>query len=463
MGSPATILVVDDEPSVLRYMRTLLEVEDYNVETAASGREAVARIEKEPTPDLVLLDLLMPEMDGLGTLAQLRKIRPGVKVIMLSCVSDPRKVVEAGRHGATDYLTIPFQKSQLDSLLKQYLDPQAALTELGLGHEEAEDLGDDLFFIAACPEMRRIRSQVAQVANVDVPILLLGESGTGKEILARLIHKLSPRAHRTFLKVNCAALPAELLESELFGYEAGAFTGAMRPKPGKFEQCDKGTILLDEIGEMPVGMQAKLLHVLQDQQFSRLGSRSVVRVDVRILAATNVNVQQAIAAKKLRQDLYYRLNAVSLLLPPLRERREEIPVMLRHFMARFAARYARTPLPLSPRLLEACLKHPWPGNLRELENFVKRFLILGDESLALAELETREDGGVLPPEDKPQLPVERPGGLKSLVRSLKDEAEMQAISRALQQTNWNRKKAATLLNISYKALLYKIRQYGLEE
>ena len=463
MGSPATILVVDDEPSVLRYMRTLLEVEDYNVETAASGREAVARIEKEPTPDLVLLDLLMPEMDGLGTLAQLRKIRPGVKVIMLSCVSDPRKVVEAGRHGATDYLTKPFQKSQLDSLLKQYLDPQAALTELGLGHEEAEDLGDDLFFIAACPEMRRIRSQVAQVANVDVPILLLGESGTGKEILARLIHKLSPRAHRTFLKVNCAALPAELLESELFGYEAGAFTGAMRPKPGKFEQCDKGTILLDEIGEMPVGMQAKLLHVLQDQQFSRLGSRSVVRVDVRILAATNVNVQQAIAAKKLRQDLYYRLNAVSLLLPPLRERREEIPVMLRHFMARFAARYARTPLPLSPRLLEACLKHPWPGNLRELENFVKRFLILGDESLALAELETREDGGVLPPEDKPQLPVERPGGLKSLVRSLKDEAEMQAISRALQQTNWNRKKAATLLNISYKALLYKIRQYGLEE
>jgi len=461
--SAATILVVDDEPSVLRYMRTLLEVEDYNVETAASGREALARIEKDPVPDLVLLDLLMPEMDGLGTLVQLRRIRPGVKVIMLSCVSDPRKVVEAGRHGATDYLTKPFQKSQLDSLLKQYLDPQSALTDLGLGHEEAEDLGDDLFFIAACPEMRRIRSQVAQVANVDVPILLLGESGTGKEILARLIHKLSPRAHRTFLKVNCAALPAELLESELFGYEAGAFTGAMRPKPGKFEQCDKGTILLDEIGEMPVGMQAKLLHVLQDQQFSRLGSRSVVRVDVRILAATNVDIQQAIAAKKLRQDLYYRLNAVSLLLPPLRERREEIPVMLRHFMARFAARYARTPLPLSPRLVEACLRHPWPGNLRELENFVKRFLIMGDESLALAELEYREDSGTLPAEARPDVATEHPGGLKSLVRSLKDEAEMQAISRALEQTNWNRKKAATLLNISYKALLYKIRQYGLGE
>ena len=463
MGSPATILVVDDEPSVLRYMRTLLEVEDYHVETAASGREALARIEKEPVPDLVLLDLLMPEMDGLGTLVQLRKMRPGVKVIMLSCVSDPRKVVEAGRHGATDYLTKPFQKSQLDSLLKQYLDPQSSLAELGLGHEEAEDLGDGLFFVAACPEMRRIRSQVAQIANVDVPVLLLGESGTGKEILARLIHKLSARARRTFLKVNCAALPAELLESELFGYEAGAFTGAVRPKPGKFEQCDKGTILLDEIGEMPVGMQAKLLHVLQDQQFSRLGSRSVVRVDVRILAATNVDVQQAMATKKLRQDLYYRLNAVSLLLPPVRDRREEIPVMLRHFMARFAARYARTPLPLSPRLLEACIRHPWPGNLRELENFVKRFLILGDESLALAELENRDDSGLPPVETKLEPAPERPGGLKSLVRSLKDEAEIQAISRALEQTNWNRKRAAALLNISYKALLYKIRQYGLGE
>jgi two-component system response regulator AtoC len=463
MGLPATILVVDDEPSVLRYMRTLLEVEDYHVETASSGREALARIEKEPVPDLVLLDLLMPEMDGLGTLVQLRKIRPGVKVIMLSCVSDPRKVVEAGRHGATDYLTKPFQKSQLDLLLKQYLDPQSSLAELGLGHEEAEDLGDGLFFVAACPEMRRIRSQVEQVANVDVPVLLLGESGTGKEVLARLIHKRSPRAHRTFLKVNCAALPAELLESELFGYEAGAFTGAVRPKPGKFEQCDKGTILLDEIGEMPVAMQAKLLHVLQDQQFSRLGSRSVVRVDVRILAATNVDVQQAMAAKKLRQDLYYRLNAVSLQLPPLRERREEIPVMLRHFMARFAARYARTPLPLSPRLLEACIRHPWPGNLRELENFVKRFLILGDELLALAELENRDDSGSPAVETKPEPAAEAPGGLKSLVRSLKDEAEMQAIRRALEHTNWNRKKAAALLNISYKALLYKIRQYGLGE
>jgi transcriptional regulator with PAS, ATPase and Fis domain len=307
--------------------------------------------------------------------------------------------------------------------------------------------------------MRRIRAQVEQVAAVNVPVLLLGESGTGKEILARLIHRLSPRSRRTFLKVNCAALPADLLESELFGYEAGAFTGAIKPKPGKFELCDKGTIFLDEIGEMPVSMQAKLLHVLQDQQFSRLGSRSAVRVDVRILAATNIDIPAALASKKLRQDLYYRLNTLSIQLPPLRERREEIPSMIRHFMARFSARYARTPVPLSPKLLEACLKHPWPGNLRELENFVKRFLILGDEDLAVAELETQEEEGPAAAASPP----EKTGDLKSLVRNLKDEAEIQAIRRELDQTNWNRKKAAANLNISYKALLYKIRQFGLDK
>jgi len=460
MGSNPHILVVDDEPGVLRYMRTLLEVDSFRVETASSGREALARIEREPVPDLVLLDLLMPEMDGLGTLAQLRRVRPNLKVIILSCVSDPRKVVEAGRQGATDYLTKPFQKSQLDALLKQHLDPQPSAIDFSLGHQDVEDLGEDLYFLAASEPMRRVRAQVDQVAGVDVPVLLLGESGTGKEIVARLIHKYSARSRRTFLKVNCAALPADLLESELFGYEAGAFTGATKPKPGKFELCDKGTILLDEIGEMPVGMQAKLLHVLQDQQFSRLGSRSIVRVDVRILAATNIDIPQAIAAKKLRQDLYYRLNTLSIHLPPLRERREEIPALVRHFMARFAARYARTPLPLSPRLLEACARYPWPGNLRELENFVKRFLILGDENLALTEIETREEAVFVPP--RLEAAPERPAGLKSLVRSLKDEAEIQAIRQALEQTSWNRKKAASVLNISYKALLYKIRQYGLD-
>ncbi len=290
---------------------------------------------------------------------------------------------------------------------------------------------------------------------------MLGESGTGKEVLARLIHKLSPRAHRTFLKVNCAAVPADLLESELFGYEPGAFTGATHAKPGKFELCNKGTILLDEIGEMPPLLQAKLLHVLQDQQFSRLGSRSVIKVDVRILAATNINIPEALATKRLREDLYYRLNAFTLTLPPLRDRREEIPVLLKHSMTRMAERYARSPLPLSPNLLQACHNHSWPGNLRELNNFLKRYLILGDESLAVSELLPRNDGTGGTPGESSR--TSDPGGLKSLARSAKDEAEALAITRALEQTNWNRKQAAAILQISYKALLYKIRQYGIAE
>jgi transcriptional regulator with PAS, ATPase and Fis domain len=262
--------------------------------------------------------------------------------------------------------------------------------------------------------------------------------------------------------VNCAAVPADLLESELFGYEPGAFTGATHAKPGKFELCNKGTILLDEIGEMPPVLQAKLLHVLQDQQFSRLGSRTVIKVDVRILAATNIDIPQALANKRLREDLYYRLNAFTLNLPPLRERKEEIPILLKHFMTRMAEQYARPQLPLSPALLEACQRHTWPGNLRELNNFLKRYLILGDENLAAAELQPRDGNGGLGARVEGAR-GEAAGGLKSLARNAKDEAEGEAIRQALEQTNWNRKQAAEILQISYKALLYKIRQFGIAE
>jgi two-component system, NtrC family, response regulator AtoC len=459
MSDAAKILLVDDEPGMLRYIRTLLEVDDHKVETASTGEEALQRVEKGMEPDLVLLDVLMPGIDGLQTLEQLRQMKPGVKVIMLSCVSDTRKVVQAMRLGAHDYLTKPFQKTELDAVIAQCLG-KSQQSYAG----EIEELCDDVFFVAASPAMRKIRSQAALVANVDIPVLLLGESGTGKEVLARLVHKLSPRAHRTFLKVNCAAVPADLLESELFGYEAGAFTGATHPKPGKFELCNKGTILLDEIGEMPPVLQAKLLHVLQDQQFSRLGSRSVIKVDVRILAATNINIPEALATKRLREDLYYRLNAFTLSLPPLRERKEEVPILLKHFMSRMSERYARAALPLSPALMQACLDHPWPGNLRELSNFVKRYLILGDEKLAVAELNPRNDGnGGANGEYGVKVGQGSVGGLKSLARNAKDEAEAEAITRALGETNWNRKQAAALLKISYKALLYKIRQYGIAE
>ena len=459
MSNAANILLVDDEPGMLRYIRTLLEVDEYRVETASSGEEAVERVHKGLQPDLVLLDVLMPGIDGLQTLEQLRQLQPSVKVVMLSCVNDTRKVVQAMRLGAHDYLTKPFQKAELDAVIDQCL---GATQQTYAG--EVEELCDDVFFVAASPAMRKIRSQAALVANVDIPVLLLGESGTGKEVLARLIHKLSQRAHRTFLKVNCAAVPGDLLESELFGYEAGAFTGATHPKPGKFEICNKGTILLDEIGEMPPLLQAKLLHVLQDQQFSRLGSRSVIKVDVRILAATNINIPEALATKRLREDLYYRLNAFTLQIPPLRERKEEVPILLKHFMSRMSERFARSPLPLTQVLLGACQEYAWPGNLRELSNFVKRYLILGDEKLAVAELNPKNDNnGGAHGEYGAKLSGDQAGGLKSLARSAKDEAEAEAITKALEETNWNRKQAAALLQISYKALLYKIRQYGIAQ
>ena len=457
MTEAVNILLVDDEPGMLRYIRTLLEVDDYRVQTASTGEEALQQVEKGLRPDLVLLDLLMPGIDGLQTLEQLRQLVPGLKVVMLSCVSDTRKVVQAIRLGAQDYLTKPFQKAELTMVIDQCLGKNQQNLP-----GEVEELYDDVFFVAASPAMRKIRSQAALVANVDIPVLMLGESGTGKEVVARLIHKLSPRAHRTFLKVNCAAVPGDLLESELFGHEAGAFTGATHAKPGKFELCNKGTILLDEIGEMPALLQAKLLHVLQDQTFSRLGSRSVIKVDVRILAATNINIPEALASKRLREDLYYRLNAFTMQLPPLRERKEEIPVLLKHFMSRMAEQYARSPLPLPPNMLQACQDYSWPGNLRELNNFIKRYLVLGDEKLAIQELQPRDDGHGVRPETA-HAPAEPGGGLKSVARSAKDEAEAEAIRQALDQTNWNRKQAAALLQISYKALLYKIRQYGIAQ
>jgi transcriptional regulator with PAS, ATPase and Fis domain len=269
---------------------------------------------------------------------------------------------------------------------------------------------------------------------------------------------MSSRSQHIFLKVNCAAVPAELLESELFGYEQGAFTGAVKTKPGKFEICTGGTIFLDEIGEMPAILQAKLLQVLQDGTFSRLGSRSPMKVDVRVIAATNINMKEAMAQKTFREDLYYRLNGFTLNIPPLRERREEIPVLAEYFMRKGAKRYGRDELPFSPKLMNALTENSWPGNLRELENVVNRYLVLGDERAILDELSpsTGHQNG-----SGPIVEASGGAGLKAMVRGLKGDAEATVIARVLEGTGWNRKAAASDLQISYKALLYKIKQYDL--
>ncbi len=325
-----------------------------------------------------------------------------------------------------------------------------------------EVLGHNWFYVEASPAMQEVRNQVCQVAGVDVPVLLLGESGTGKEVVARLIHKLSHRAGRTFTKVNCAALPAELLESELFGYEAGAFTGAQHAKPGRFEICHKGTLLLDEIAEMPIPPQAKLLHVLQDGEFSRLGGTTTARVDVRIIAATNVDIHHAIEARRFRADLLYRLNAFTIRVPPLRERKEDMPVLRDHFIETWSVRYGRPGLPVSAKLLDACTRYSWPGNVRELENFAKLYLVLGDEDKVLARLGSTVAGVELAKETY-RLHSQGPcSDLKSMMRDLKQEAEREVIARVLEQANGCRKETARILNISLRALHYKIRQYGID-
>ena len=461
MAEKERILVVDDEPSIRKYLQTLLEVDGFEVETVSSGRDALAKVNDGQRPDFIILDVLMPEMNGLETLKELMQIDRSLNVIMLSCSNEVGTVVEAIRIGAHDYLTKPFEKSELDAAMLKSRQKKQLASENRALRDYCDQVTEDLSFLVASPQMVRIRQQILQIAPVDVPVFICGESGVGKEVVARMIHLRSKRSKQPFVKVNCAALPGELLESELFGFEQGAFTGAVRSKPGKFELANKGTIFLDEIAEMSPHLQAKLLHVLQDHQYSRLGGRHMIDTDVRVLAATNVDVQEAMKSGKFREDLYYRLNVLSILVPPLRERTVEIPLLFKHFLEQYSAKFGKTPQTPSKHLLDAAVNYPWPGNLRELENFVKRYVILEDDEGSLRELvEMSATRQRTSPRVEAAPPKEQ--GLKALVRGLKDEAEMEAIADALERTRWCRKDAAKMLGISYKALLYKMRQFNLD-
>lgn len=455
------ILIIDDEPSIRKYLQTLLEVDGFEVMAAASGTEGLEAIGGGAKPDFVILDVLMPEMDGLETLRRLIQMDRALNVIMLSCSNEVSTVVEAIRLGAHDYLTKPFEKPELDAALLKCRQKKQLKAENQALREYCDQLTEDMSFLVASPQMLKIRQQILQIAPVDVPVFISGESGVGKEVVARMIHLRSTRRQQAFVKVNCAALPGELLESELFGYEQGAFTGAVRAKPGKFELANKGTIFLDEIAEMPPHLQAKLLHVLQDNQFSRLGARGGIQVDVRVLAATNVHVADAMRSGRFREDLYYRLSVLSLHVPPLRERTDEIPMLFRHFLVKYSEKFQKPVPEPTAHLLEATLRYAWPGNLRELENFVKRYVILEDNDGSLRELlELTDAQQRVSPREEVRAPAQQ--GLKALVRGLKDEAEMGAIADALEKTNWCRKDAAKMLGISYKALLYKMRQFNLD-
>ena len=454
------IAVLDPDSAILKYLHRIL-ADRFSVSTFTEAAELIRSLRESPAADLLLMDWHITE-DGdgensLGLLMEIRASHPALPIILLACTAELRDVVAASRMGATDVVLKPFRKADIDLAVQECLK-QPVRQPVDEDEIKEIPLDENTSFVISCKRMREIESQCRLVARADIPVLILGESGTGKEVATLFIHKMSARSHRSFMKVNCAAMPADLLESELFGYEPGAFTGAVKSKPGKFEICNNGTIFLDEIGEMPAVLQAKLLQVLQDGSFSRLGSRSSVKVDVRVIAATNIDIKEAIARKSFREDLYYRLNGFTLKMPPLRERPEEIPILADHFMRKVAAKYERDTLPVSPALMQALTSHSWPGNLRELENTIKRYLILADEQAIIDELVPRQAKESLAPGGEES---EDNGSLKHLVRNVKGGAESAAIARTLEGTGWNRKAAAGDLQISYKALLYKIKQYNL--
>ncbi|MCY1014436.1 sigma-54-dependent transcriptional regulator [Pyxidicoccus sp. MSG2] len=535
------VLVVDDEESVRTFLSELLGSAGYQVRSAASGAQALEML-SGGSFDAVLLDVVMPEMSGLEVLRRYRGAGGSAPVIVLSALSGADDAVRAMKMGASDYLSKPFGNDELQDVLARALgtrapERQAVAPPLPprVVSPVVDPAADARVLISTSPSMRRARALVERIADTDVPVLLLGESGTGKEVIAREIHARSQRRGKPFIKVNCAALPGELLESELFGHERGAFTGATAEKPGKFELADQGTIFLDEIGEMAIRLQAKLLQVLQDEEFFRVGGKKSVRVDSRVVVATNRDLEKEIALGNFREDLYYRLNVVAIRLPPLRERREDVVPLTDHFLKKYGRNFINGVSELPREVLQAFADYDWPGNVRELENMVRRLCVLKDATLVLDELNAAgrspasapslptayggDDGtygrsheepvrsppsssvqvlempsrgsaqavvsaapapapvmlepanSVLPapryvnPFDVPQPPPPpAPAGepsLKDIGKRAAMLAEREAILCMLQRTAWNKRRAATKLRISYKALLYKIKECGI--
>ena len=398
---PARIAIADDDRLFVEYLATFLASRGYEPVVYSSGAALLKALPAAPA-DAVLLDVLMPNMNGLETLQALRAANPGVPVIMLSGQQMPATIVEAVRLGAVDYVvksseSAGLHEADLEATICRVLERVTLTEEVARLEGQLADPSDGSQVCwSSGSAMRDVLTMVERVADSDVSVLISGESGVGKEVVARELHRRSARRLKRFIKVNCAALPTDLLESELFGHERGAFTGAQNARIGKFEFAHEGSILLDEISEMPIALQAKLLHVLQDQQFTRLGSNRPVSVDVRVMATTNRPLDEIIQAGQFRQDLYYRLQVIEIRVPPLRARRDEIRGLQEFFLRRYAERYGRPSLTLSAELRDAILAYGWPGNVRELENMMKRFVILQDEAMLLADLRRRRLPGPEP-------------------------------------------------------------------
>jgi len=510
MSQKSQVLVVDDDLAMCGFLRTFLGARNYNALTMTNADEAVRRFHAE-RPAAVLLDVVMPgSMDGLAALAAFKKIDKDVPIIVISGQGRTSVVVQAMRLGATDFLCKPFEENELEMVIEKALKQHQLSQEVATLRAQLKEQSRYTMLFGHSHQMQEVRDLIERVSDTDVTVLIRGESGVGKELVARALHEQSLRKDKPFVKVNCAALPTELLESELFGFEKGAFTGAIQHKPGKFEFANHGTMFLDEIGDMSFPLQAKLLQALQDGEFSRLGGKADVHVDVRVITATNCDLESAVAAGKFREDLYFRLNVVTITIPPLRDRREEIPMLTDHFVKKYSVQYNKPFGGITPELSHLFLEYEWPGNVRQLENMVKRMVVLGSEAPIIHELQQpapplhhwpHHASSYAPrPTPAPLQPVMPPpavaaatpvavaaapaalgidsvstvGGhagasapsnvsLKDIARTAAREAERELILRMLTRTRWNRKEAAEILGISYKALLYKIKENGLDK
>ncbi len=507
------VAIVDDDSAFGAYLRTFLSLRGYEARCYTRGDEMLAAIKNnEGAPDVVLLDVMMPGLDGMATLRALKTAKPESQVIMLSGRNQASTIVEAVRLGAADYVVKPddpegLGEIALDVAIKNAIEKNRLVSELSELRQQISDDQDRAVW-GNSEKMRSIATMIEQVADSDVTVLIRGESGVGKELVARAIHQRSNRRNRPFVKVNCAALPSELLESELFGHEKGAFTGAALTRIGKFEQADGGTLMMDEIGEMKPALQANLLHVLQDNEFTKLGSNKRVTVDVRVLAATNRDLEVMLHRGEFREDLYYRLKVIEMTVPALRERRDEIQHLIDFFIAKYSKKYERPARPVSEELRQLFMEYEWPGNIRELENMIKRIVILQDEQLVIREIQRNMQRSAAlaaaaplyvvagtagatpappsmpvgmmmpaPPPDQiahpaaPPAPVQPapsddsaptgPVSLSEVSRAAAIQAERTAIERTLRQVHWNRRKAAQLLGVSYKTLLNKIKECGI--
>jgi two-component system, NtrC family, response regulator AtoC len=476
MDPDCTVLVIEDDDAAREALCEFLATAGYRVKPLRDGAEALAAVEGSRL-DAVLLDLVIPEPDGFEVLRQIRSRDPRVPVVVMSALSQAEDVVRAMKLGATDYLPKPFEISELNLVLRRALQgPKRRPLDVAESRAAATDPAES----DVAPSqplsgpMERVWALVNRIADTDVPVLLVGESGVGKDVIARRIHATSHRAGRPFVKINCAALPGELLESELFGHEKGAFTGAHAEKPGKFELAHQGTIFLDEIGEMDPRLQAKLLQVLQDEEFYRVGGKRSVRVDARVVVATNRNLEAAIRQGSFREDLFYRLNVVTIRVPPLRERKEEIAPLVRHFVEKYRQRYHGGLEDIPADVMERFYAYEWPGNVRELENLVRRLVVLRDPAMVLGEIGgappaltlpaqagNHAANGVRPLDGRANGASAEDAPLKDVARRAARIAEREAILRALMRTGWNKRKAAKRLQVSYKALLYKIKDCGI--